>query len=141
MIHIGFTGTQLGMTEAQRATVHRLLLELGATDLGHGDCIGADDQADQIARELGLRRHLHLPNKKEKMALCIPAEGDVVHPPKSYLVRNRDIVDACEALIAAPKEMTETLRSGTWSTVRYCRRLGKPLYIVWPEGTVSEEKP
>jgi predicted Rossmann fold nucleotide-binding protein DprA/Smf involved in DNA uptake len=64
----------------------------------------------------------------------------VVHTPKAPLDRNRDIVDAAAVLIAAPKEMTETLRSGTWATVRYARKQGKQVWIVWPDGTVSKHE-
>jgi hypothetical protein len=138
-VHIGFTGTQSGMTEAQQATVHRLLLDLGAGAVHHGDCIGADDEADTIARELGIVIHLHPPTDRTKRAFNV-IDVDL-YPEKPYLERNRDIIDACEALIAAPKETTETLRSGTWSTVRYARKQGKPVHICWPDGSVSEEKP
>lgn len=142
MIHVGFTGTQSGMTGAQQREVYLLLLDvLCATDLHHGDCINADDQADQIAQELDIRRHLHIPTNGTRRARCILREGlDVTYAPLPYLQRNRAIVDATEALIAAPKEMTETLRSGTWATIRYARRQGKPLFIVWPDGTIIEER-
>lgn len=144
-VHIGFTGTQSGTTSEQQTTVHRTLVMLGATDLAHGDCVGADSQADDIARELGLRVHLHPPSDPRKRAWCIvpPADPDllVIYSAKPYLERNRDIVDACEALIAAPKESAETLRSGTWATIRYCRKVGKPIFIVWPDGTGTEERP
>ena len=140
MIHIGWTGTQLGMTDAQKLNAYGLMLELFATDLHHGDAIGADDQADQIARDLGIRRHLHIPLNGSRRARCIAREGfDVVYAPLPYLERNKAIVDASEALIAAPKEMHETLRSGTWATVRYARRQGKPVHILWPDGSLSEE--
>ena len=139
-IHIGFTGTQAGATPEQQHGVIRLLMKLGATDLHHGDCIGADDQADQIARELDIIRHLHIPTNANKRAHCMVRDGlDVVYPALPYLERNRAIVDATAALIATPKEMAETLRSGTWATVRYARRQGKPVHIVWPDGTVSSE--
>lgn len=140
-VHIGFTGTQSGMTLNQQGTVYVLILDLGVTDLAHGDCLGADNEADMIARELDIRRHIHIPTNNSRRAFCIAREGlDIVYPPKPYLERNRDIVDSTCALIAAPKEMAETVRSGTWATIRYARKQGKPVWIVWPDGTVSEEK-
>ena len=51
--------------------------------------------------------------------------------PKPYLDRNRDIVDACEVLLATP-DGPERLRSGTWSTVRYARKIGKPVEVRLP---------
>lgn len=136
-VHVGFTGTQAGMMPAQLWRVHIRVLELGATDVSHGDCVGSDDQFDQFARELGLRRHIRPSTLAAKRAWCLAGNGDVLHPPKPPLVRNRDIVDEVDAMIATPKEMTETLRSGTWATIRYARKVGKPVWIVWPDGTVS----
>lgn len=139
-IHIGFIGTQDGTTPQQRVTVRQLLLELGATDFHHGDCIGSDDESDTIARELGLALHVHPPANPSKRAWCVVPSGLLtLYPLKPYLERNHDIVDATAALIATPKEMSETLRSGTWSTVRYARKQGKPVHIAWPDGSVSQE--
>ena len=55
--------------------------------------------------------------------------------PLDYLSRNKKIVEAATYMIAAP-ESEETLRSGTWSTIRYSIKLKKPLYIVMPDGSV-----
>lgn len=141
MTHIGFTGTQAGMTPEQQASAYQIVALSEATDLHHGDCLGADDQMDQIARELDLIRHIHPPTNGSRRARCMPREGvDVVYAPFPYLERNRAIVGASEAMIATPKETAEALRSGTWATVRYSRKQGKPLFIVWPDGTVSEER-
>jgi hypothetical protein len=62
----------------------------------------------------------------------------VEYPPKPYLERNRDIVDSTELLIACPKDMTES-SGGTWATVRYARKQKKPIVVVWPDGSVTEE--
>jgi len=49
----------------------------------------------------------------------------------------RDFVNECDVLIAAPGEFVERKRgSGTWGTVRYARKLGRPLVIIWPDGVV-----
>jgi hypothetical protein len=52
---IGFTGTRRGMTVAQRKTLRSLLLT-GSGKLHHGDAIGADAEAHDIAIALGRRR-------------------------------------------------------------------------------------
>ena len=49
-----------------------------------------------------------------------------------YLERNRSIVDACNVMIATPKEMEHTLRSGTWATVRYAWQKKKNIIIIPP---------
>lgn len=65
--------------------------------------------------------------------------ADEERAPKPYLVRNRDIVEETELLIAAPAKAVEHLQSGTWSTVRYARRFGRPISIIRPDGTVIRE--
>jgi hypothetical protein len=141
---IGFTGTRDGMTSAQAMRVVHLVDELAATDFHHGCCVGADAEAHQgiMFANLNVRFHVHPSTLTGLRAKVFLREGlDVVHTPKAPLDRNRDIVDAAAVLIAAPKEMTETLRSGTWATVRYARKQRKQVWIVWPDGTVSEPHP
>jgi len=65
--------------------------------------------------------------------------ADEERAPKPYLVRNRDIVEETELLIAAPANAIEHLQSGTWSTVRCARRSGRPISIIRPDGTVVRE--
>lgn len=136
---VGFTGTQVGMTVPQNMAAYELVLELGATEISHGDCIGADDQMDQIAKELGIGVCVHPPTVKTKRAWCNQRpHGEIWNAaPEPYLQRNRAVVDATRLLIATPKEREETLRSGTWSTVRYARKQRKPVRIIWPDGTVT----
>lgn len=132
-VQVGFTGSQKGMTPAQRVRLYALLGELGTTDLHHGDCIGADHQAHLLAGVQDvIRLHVHPPKVKAKRAFCF---GYAMYDPKDYLVRNRHIVDATEVLIAAPAEMTEQMRGGTWMTVRYARKQGKRVIIILPDGS------
>ncbi len=102
--------------------------------LHHGDCIIADNVAHRIAKALSWRVEIHPPDNPTKRAFC--KHADLIHPEKPYLERNRDIVDASEALIATPAENAELARSGTWSTVRYARKKAIPVYIVFPDGSV-----
>jgi hypothetical protein len=138
-LHIGFSGTQQGMTSEQEETFRILLRGLihihpdKTIVLHHGDCVGADAQADAIAREIGLLIHLHPPIIDQKRAFCHRSE-DMIEPPKPYLERNHDIVTACAGLIATPREPFEVLRSGTWSTIRRARHLNKTVHIITPRG-------
>lgn len=135
----GFTGTQSGMTAKQHRatrTLFPILFGITGREFHHGDCTGADDEAHWIARECGVLVHVHPPNNRSKRAFC---KGDRYSPSAPYLERNHHIVDATLALVATPKG-AEELRSGTWSTVRYARKLTRPLYIVQPGGTVLYER-
>lgn len=137
---VGFTGTQSGCQPEQAAALKALLAELGATHLHHGDCIGADADAHQAARQLGVAVELHPPRNDAKRARCAMLEGEVVRAVDEYLARNRAIVDATEVLVACPwEEAGEGQRSGTWATVRHARKRGRPVVIVRPSGQIERE--
>jgi hypothetical protein len=55
MTKIGFTGTQDGMTDQQKSML-RDLLDGGTGEFHHGDGIGADSEAHDIATLCGLHR-------------------------------------------------------------------------------------
>lgn len=131
----GFTGTQKGMTEAQKRVFKKLLK--GAHTLHHGDCVGADAQAHALAREVDvdIQIVLHPPSNPDKRAWC---GADFYHDVKPYLDRNKDIVNYCQILIATPETREEQLRSGTWSTVRYARKRNKSVVIIYPDGSYDK---
>ncbi len=127
---IGFTGSQKGMTTDQFDRVVLLLRDLAPTEVHHGDCVGADWIFHTICMTMQIPVVLHPPIKDNKRAGC---EGYAkILPAKEYLVRNRDIVDASDELIAVPDTTNEKLRSGTWSTYRYAKNLGKTTHLVKP---------
>lgn len=122
------------VTKHQRNTVRQILSGIGPVVLHHGDCVGADAVAHRIARDLHHKIHGHPPIRSTYRANCT---FDWEEEPKDYLVRNRDIVNATTLLIAIPDGYKETLRSGTWSTVRYAKSLKRRIMIVYPNGTVE----
>ena len=137
---VGFTGTRRGMNEKQkkllRSFLERLKWHCKAREFHHGDCVGADEEAHEIARESSYYIVVHPPINPILRAFC---EGNEVLDPKPYLVRNRDIVDSSDVLIACPYQEKEVLRSGTWATVRYARKRHKPIIIIFPSGRVKYE--
>jgi hypothetical protein len=142
--HIGFTGTRQGMTRVQREVLANLLAKypVGKNNwFHHGDCIGADAEADALARTFGYKICMHPPLHPEHRAWCQPRseQGDIVLTPVEYLIRNKLIVFSTEFLIGAPGEMEEQIRSGTWSTVRYARKLHRSITLVMPDGTTQKD--
>src|SRR5215472_6419116 len=114
-LSVGFTGTRHGLTIRQFQSLRRLLMvmrDAGGVEFHHGDCLGADQKAHYLAKTLGFRVVLHPPSNPRARAWCVADES---RPPLPYLVRNQVIVDECRVLVAAPRQATETLRSGTWS--------------------------
>jgi len=130
---IGFTGTQKGMTKRQRSGVSYYLWFHGHHKFGeahHGDCIGADAEFHYLATKLGLTVFKHPAlGVSGKRAFCA---GGTELPAKPPLVRNRDIVDSVDIMIAAPAQSREVLRSGTWATIRYAKKVGRAIHIVYP---------
>lgn len=139
-MRVGFTGSRRGMTQPQKMSFYNLLIGLTVTEFHHGDCIGSDDEAADMASV---------------------AQGDciiVCHPPldeshrafnkrhhqilkaKTHFVRNRDIVDETDILIATPCDTTEQSRGGTWYTVSYARKRRKQIKFIWPSGIVTGEQ-
>lgn len=127
---VGFTGTQKGMTVKQQQSLMNWLQKLKPGEFHHGQCIGADKEADTIACCLNIKRVLHPPTDTKKKAACPAAEE--TRPAKPYLNRNFDIVMETDTLIAAPKSLREELRSGTWATIRAAKRYGKKVIILEP---------
>ena len=119
------------MTQGQRDAFSAELNRLLPIEFHHGDCVGADADADAIVRTLlpVPRIVVHPSTIRNLRAGCV---GDVEHEMKPPLDRNRDIVDACEVIIATPETSEEHLRSGTWSTVRYARKKGIRVVVLTP---------
>lgn len=112
---IGFTGTRRGMTPSQKFHLTSLLKyasgALNYREFHHGAAIGADTEAETIARDLGYTIHQY------------PAGDDP-------LQRNHVIVAHADVMIAAPAQDAEIRRSGT---VRYARKAGKPVIVLETE--------
>lgn len=49
---------------------------------------------------------------------------------------NREIVDESDLLLACPPVSVEEPRSRTWAAVRYARKSGKPVIVVYPDGEI-----
>lgn len=130
MKHIGFSGTQLGLTDKQKTALKMLLdqyLLNGYLKFHHGDCIGADADAAEIAKRSGYLLVCHPPKVNAKRAFISSHE---MREPKEYLDRNQDIALECDTLILGPKENEEIMRSGTWATYRRAKKLQKPIVVL-----------
>jgi len=136
---MGFTGTQDGMTDDQVALVVEIITKLTEmTEMHHGDCVGADEQFFTIVRAQLPDVEIigHIPEDESKRAFC---DNDVEREPLPYLVRNRNIVAEADVLIATPNGPERMRGSGTWATIRYARKAGIKLAIIWPDGKYEYE--
>jgi len=78
------------MTGEQLRALRDLLATFGHADLHHGDAVGADAEAHDIAVTLGWNAVSHPPINDAWRAHKV---ADEERAPKPYLVRNRDIVE------------------------------------------------
>lgn len=132
----GFTGSRNGMTDIQRTTIKLWLVQTCASEAHHGDCIGADADFHAICVELGVDVVVHPPSKEKSRANCRPVSATRL--PLPYLQRNQRIVRSTVALIAAVSG-PERVRSGTWATIRFARKLRRPIMLVHADGQVTNE--
>ena len=126
---IGFTGTHRGMSQHQKEQFVLMMQELDPTEFHHGDCIGADAEAHDIVREFFPAVYIvvYPPNSRYRQAF---KEGDEHRKPAPYLKRDKNIVDNVDFLFATPFRNEEVLRSGTWATIRYARKIDRDHYIL-----------
>lgn len=135
-MNIGFTGTKMGMSQFQYEKVFDILNLCEVNEFHHGDCVGSDKESHEIASKLNIDIVIHPPIKDSKRAFCKGYKN--LYKKKEYLDRNRDIVDETNLLIATPCGEKEVIRSGTWYTIRYAKKIGKPIIIVFPDGSTNK---
>lgn len=134
---VGVTGTRQGMTEAQKTSLAELFRTwLPPDELHHGDCVGADVQAAAVALEVNPKcKVVAHPPDRDTYRGFFDRNAETL-PVREYLTRNRDVTDACAALVVLPKESKEQKRGGTWYTHAYAVRRKKRVVVVWPDGSV-----
>lgn len=135
MDKVGFTGTQRGMTDLQKAVVATFLAGNKIAIGIHGGCIGADIHFDDICYRNLITRVIYPSNIPEKYGWW--HYTPFVMAEDKPLSRNHTIVDKSDLLIATPKETKEVIRSGTWATIRYAIKKHKSVYIIYPSGLIE----
>ena len=144
----GETGTRNGATRLQVASVGWLWSRYDIKELHDGDCIGTDAQLYHLARSLKVPSAvIHPPTNPKNRAWCgnegnRPEMSVTFRAEKGYFIRDRDVVDESEVMVACPKQYMELgkMPGGTWYTINYTRRVKKPLAIVWPNGLIAYER-
>lgn len=133
-MEVGFTGTKEKLTIEQVENLKQFLSKLHCKIFHHGDCIGADAIAHKVAIDCKYKTIIHPPINEKYRAFC---KGDLILETKPYIERNHDIINSTNCLLACPKG-EETVRSGTWATIRYAKKKKKMIYIFNPNGTIEE---
>lgn len=123
---VSITGSREGLTDWQRERLTAALKRPSITGIVHGDCVGADNDADTIAMGLGLPRwaypsNLYLYRAHTKLRGC-----DYLDEPRPPLERNRRIIEHGAACVALPRLSSR----GTWHAIEIARSLGRPLWVL-----------
>jgi hypothetical protein len=144
----GFTGTRKGMTVPQMAAFEKFISEIGDfSEFHHGDCVGADDEAAWMIRDMiensdmdmrGIKIICH-PPMDASLRACT-ANWDEIREMQTHFARNRAIVDESDVLFVAPCQMERQTNGGTWYTHDYAKNKGKKIVTFWPNGTTSIER-
>ena len=138
---LGFTGTQRGLSPQQIFFVQMFVREftrqcdlLREAALGrHGCCVGADEQFHRMGTFGNVPMITHPGHIPEKTSTS--CSGVFHHLPRNTLERNQLVVSRSWALLVCPSTDVEQVRSGTWATIRYARRVRKPHVQVNLDGT------
>lgn len=149
MASIGFTGTRCGMSVRQQHALRELLddtLGLFGFHAHHGCCIGADAEFHEecrIPRGGPVTIVGHPGPEWPDGKTCADVECDEMRPRRPYFVRDQDIVDAVQIMIAAPLQNESQRRGGTWATIRMAmkaHRAGKlrELYVIGRDGSLLD---
>jgi hypothetical protein len=132
-LHIGFTGTRYGMTEAQKTMLRTHMQEIRGDVFHHGDCIGADAEAHAIALEMGMKIVIPPPVDERHRAFCTGYTE--MRSALSHFARNRAIVDESEILLVGPFQMERQSYGGTWFTHDYGLKRSKKVMLALPDGS------
>lgn len=146
-MNLGFTGSREGFTAAQHREFVRLIEELKPTRFDQGCCTGSDEQATILVRTYFPTCFITgRPGKSAKggdneflsqraLALC-----DQVMETKTHFARNRDIVNSSDVVIGTPCfcPIEKTSSGGTAYTLNQAINKGKKVYIICPQGKVTE---
>lgn len=131
---LGFTGTrQIDLVSKERLSYLEDLLLAKDVDYDfratavHGCAEGADSVFHQMCLNLNIPVYGRpCTGNRSKLG-----QFRFVYMPEAPLARNRKIVEDCDVLIALPIDKdVEELRSGTWATIRYARKLNKQVIII-----------
>ena len=112
----------IGITGSRKFTdtdcMEQAILEMKPSLLLTGGAAGADTIAEGIARKHGIPCKVYLPAFK--------TDATIKYHPRWYLERNKEIVDACDVLLAF---FAGEKSKGTEYTVEYAKKISKPIKV------------
>ena len=111
---IAFTGHR--DKTAPQSELATIIARLSPDSCIHGAALGFDTQAGQYAESVGVPVKIYPP--------------DYALGKGAPLIRNREMVDICDAVVAC---YDGRRTGGTFYTIEYAKKQGKPVHIIQPE--------
>lgn len=137
----GMTGTLEGASNEQMQTLEVLIRNVGLdfTERFYwhfGDAIGADAQCfgyiiTRFPFSVITVAHPGL-NITNARAFC--RANEIREPIKDVTRDERIVYCAHNGVFGLPRTFNEILRSGTWTTIRRTGKLGRPCWLIKPDG-------
>lgn len=151
MINVGVTGTRklLFPNEYQVTHIYEHILKVrdeeNSVQLLHGGCSGVDTWFHsqwinfiQTNTNFSIRIYPGSSFLLFNDIIVQNQQNMTIEKQQSNLTRNKKIVLASDIMLCVPDSLVEKLRSGTWSTIRYCRQTNTPHIIFYPNGVVKQ---
>ena len=138
---VGFTGSR-AVSDRMRRFIDGVLdaLDTDTDSVVTGGCVGVDAYVARAASTRGLLVFTVLPANMDQAdpewdLYCDEAS----HMPAgtTYKDRNAMLVHLSERMVGVPaygEHHPKSKRSGTWQTIRLCRKAGKPIDVLNQEG-------
>lgn len=135
-MRVGISGTRRGPTPEQEAVLRSVLGSEHVTRLVHGGCVGVDEEADGLYREVQKCPVVSVyPAIGGKGHYAPPDYRDIERPP---LERNRLIVQEAELMVIVPAQNRVLPRgSGTWATYRYAKAANVLTIVIFRDGSTG----
>jgi hypothetical protein len=140
-LKIGCTATRKGLTTQQKDSLRKYLQSLPGIphEFHHGDCVGGDAEFhDMVVDCIDKANRTIIIHPPTNNSLRAYKQGDEYREAKSYLVRNREIVNEVLLLIGMPCDMIQQTNGGTWYTIGYAKKVNCDCVIIWPDGSISD---
>lgn len=134
---VGVSGSRHGPTPHQRRALATLLRLWKADIVIHGDCVGVDAYAHQLAKALGMESGAYPGNIERFRAHTEKKGAALVEEPMHPLARNELIALACDVLVAFPMPDSR----GTYHAIKMADRHRTPCIVVDGLGHIKGSQP
>jgi hypothetical protein len=137
--NVSVTATRDGITQKQADVFRREFAKVCCWQFFHGDCTGGDEQLAslvkyEMSRKWGAEvrpRIVAYPSSLALQRAHFPSH--VSAPAMPPLLRNKMMINIADITFAFPRTSQEIIRSDTWQSIRYCRKVRQPLYLCYPD--------